>query len=313
MAHISLPQLLPRFNYASFPSLDLKNEFKLISYNILANCWSWPKDYANVDPQHLSWEHRKPRLQEEILSFDADIVCLQEVDIDLFEDFKQVFEAKGYIALLQQDSKRAKTQKTANATLFKKDYSLQWSDHRSRALITGLKGAQHGQVVIIANMHLEGNPRKPEQRFFQIRSLLKQIKTWCTNQKQAIATTNVVICGDFNEDNTGSVSQLLSNGKLDKEFIDPLTKIKIATNNLQTEFKLQSAYLGQNVEPTFLHPCMTKAAIDFIYFSVPSISCVGVMKVIPENEIKEILNGGLPNKDHSSDHLPVGALLRFQR
>jgi len=92
-----------------------------------------------------------------------------------------------------------------------------------------------------------------------------------------------------------------------------LTKIKIATNNLQTEFKLQSAYLGQNVEPTFLHPCMTKAAIDFIYFSVPSISCVGVMKVIPENEIKEILNGGLPNKDHSSDHLPVGALLRFQR
>ena len=65
---------------------DVARKFSVVSYNILADCHAPLSKYPWITPDHLSQEYRNKKLLQELQYLDADIVCLQEVGPEYFEN-----------------------------------------------------------------------------------------------------------------------------------------------------------------------------------------------------------------------------------
>lgn len=70
-------------------------DLKIVSYNVLAEQLE-ENTTAGLDPAVASWNARKLLLAEELDSWGADIICLQEVDH--YHDFFQPFLAERSVA-----------------------------------------------------------------------------------------------------------------------------------------------------------------------------------------------------------------------
>jgi hypothetical protein len=71
---------------------------RTLSYNVLH-----PAGHTSVDhPEYVDWKgYRRERLRRELLSIQASVIALQEVDMVTFdEDFGDFFRARGYDALV---------------------------------------------------------------------------------------------------------------------------------------------------------------------------------------------------------------------
>lgn len=56
---------------------DSRTSFTLLTYNILAEKYATSQMYGYVPSWALVWEYRKQMILHEVLSYDADIICLQ--------------------------------------------------------------------------------------------------------------------------------------------------------------------------------------------------------------------------------------------
>jgi CCR4-NOT transcription complex subunit 6 len=86
-----------------------KDKFKVLSYNILAESYASLDRYYYCPSWALDWNYRKQGILKELLSYDADILCLQEVESGQYNSFFKPELAKvGYIGVLVPKS-RART------------------------------------------------------------------------------------------------------------------------------------------------------------------------------------------------------------
>lgn len=58
-----------------------------LSYNILCDKYCTQSQYGYTPTKALAWETRREMILAELKERDADIVCLQEIDQDSFNDF----------------------------------------------------------------------------------------------------------------------------------------------------------------------------------------------------------------------------------
>lgn len=61
--------------------------FKVLCYNILCEKCATERLYGYTPSWALSWEYRKELILTEVMNYDADFLCLQEVDIGQYEDY----------------------------------------------------------------------------------------------------------------------------------------------------------------------------------------------------------------------------------
>ena len=73
-------------NPAFTSTVDSTKQFSLVSYNMLADCHMLKGDYSFTSQQYLKPEYRLTNVIEELKYLDGDIVCLQEVDPDFFNN-----------------------------------------------------------------------------------------------------------------------------------------------------------------------------------------------------------------------------------
>ncbi|KAK9325548.1 Endonuclease/exonuclease/phosphatase [Lipomyces orientalis] len=59
--------------------------FSVVSYNIL--CDRYTGIYGYTPSWALQWDFRRESIKQEVVSYDADIMCLQEVDLATYEEF----------------------------------------------------------------------------------------------------------------------------------------------------------------------------------------------------------------------------------
>lgn len=62
--------------------------FSIVTYNVLADAYVKPERYRGCEAIALEPATRRTRLLEEISAFDVDVLCLQEVELDLFRDLE---------------------------------------------------------------------------------------------------------------------------------------------------------------------------------------------------------------------------------
>ncbi|KAK4211041.1 Endonuclease/exonuclease/phosphatase [Rhypophila decipiens] len=88
---------------------------KVLTWNILCEKFATPQTYGYTPPRALKWEYRKMEILKEIREKDADILCLQEIAGDAFNDFFSPHLAQeDYRGILFQRPK-AKTMRPAEA------------------------------------------------------------------------------------------------------------------------------------------------------------------------------------------------------
>ena len=65
---------------------DTEN-FSVLSYNILCEKYATERLYGYTPSWALAWSYRKELILTEVTNYNADFLCLQEVDIAQFEDY----------------------------------------------------------------------------------------------------------------------------------------------------------------------------------------------------------------------------------
>jgi CCR4-NOT transcription complex subunit 6 len=80
-------QLISQAERDALTSDPTAEKFSVLCYNILCEKYATERLYGYTPSWALSWDYRKELILTEVMNYDADFLCLQEVDIAQYEDY----------------------------------------------------------------------------------------------------------------------------------------------------------------------------------------------------------------------------------
>ena len=310
----------------------------MVTWNLLAPTFATPAKYPWATREHLDWKSRQAKIVSRLAEIDADVICLQEVEVALWVELRRRLTKFGYDGIIQEISRG---HPVANAVCVRKSIlSIDRAESRSRALLTVLRACDEpgaGQratrsaaarqlesvpplpsPLYLANVHLEAGAEKGATRLAQMSSLLRRVELQramdvadAQGRKTVLSpdcdTTGaaLVIAGDFNSDRSSELHSFLATGT--PPGADHTHKRASARRLL---LPLRDAYLGTPAPwgPPLRSSYRNGRLLDFVWTS----PAVEVLRTMPTCE----LSGSnrphqLPSAEHPSDHLPIGALLSW--
>mmetsp|Transcript_1394 Transcript_1394/g.3086 ORF Transcript_1394/g.3086 Transcript_1394/m.3086 type:complete len:340 (-) Transcript_1394:165-1184(-) len=264
------------------------------------------RHYNHLLPEERFWEHRFPKIMQEIRAADAAVVCLQEINIRHYAEIKEAMAALGYNAFTHK-----KMQRNSLAIFFKQKFLQVWEKHVKvkgfeKSLAIGLRDGSHTLAVVTC--HLEGHPEKASDRVAQLEKTFTEIEKLPHNA--------LVIAGDFNaplvEDGwkNSAVTAYMCSGEVPTGTTEWGYAISLPATLTPHGHVLASAYAPTAASSICLHG-EGPALIDHIWFS-SSLNLVGVRNVFFDKAFQaDVFARGLPNLRNPSDHLPLGAVFHW--
>ncbi|KAL3425187.1 endonuclease/Exonuclease/phosphatase [Phlyctema vagabunda] len=186
-----------------------QDRFKVLCYNILCDNYVTPQLYGFTPSGALAWDYRKEQILQEIQAHDADILCLQEVDTDTFQEFFSMKLAYGHYKGILHKKTRAKTMNEKDAkivdgcaTFYKSNkyilldkqtidfanVAINRPDMKNQhdifnrvmprdniAAITFLENRLTGARIIVVNTHLHWDPAEADVKLIQIAILMDNV------------------------------------------------------------------------------------------------------------------------------------------
>ncbi|XP_030576674.1 protein angel homolog 2 isoform X2 [Archocentrus centrarchus] len=206
-------------------------DFSVMSYNILSQQLLEDNAYLyqHCDPSVLPWEYRLHNLLAEIQQHNADILCLQEVQEDHYENqIKPALQALGYRC---EYKKRTGKKPDGCAVSFRTSrFSLLSSnpveffrtgdpllDRDNVGLVVLLQpnngiNQSNPSFICVANTHLLYNPRRGDIKLAQLAIMLAEINRLSRLPDGQV--NPVVFCGDFNSAPWSPLHSFLTTGCL---------------------------------------------------------------------------------------------------
>lgn len=285
--------------------------FSVLSFNVLGDTYTSPRHLPHVAPSLVPWSYRWPLIEAEVFTSDADIICLQEVDLARLEDYHAAAAAHSYQILVQQGKG---DHPVLNCILYSSKFTMVWSDHRSRTLIAAFTFEVDNfvQVLYVVNCHLEGHPHRPNDRVNQMRSALQRMQWHQGNNGIAPESANVLVCGDFNSTPHEGVCRLLHHGRLVGGYTESyLPSLEVTKTTIVQPYTLLDAYSQDDLLLPFTRkvPC-SMHTIDYIWHS-PQLVVDALYCPYRPRDLGLILQQSLPNRLYPSDHLPIGAVFHW--
>ena len=228
--------------------------FTVLTYNVLADLYATSEMYGYTPSWALSWNYRRQNILKEIVQHNADILCLQEVQSDHFEDFFAGELAKhGYTAVYKKKTAQVFSQGTyvidGCAIFFKKDrftlikkYEVEFNK-AALSLVESLGGSSQKKealnrlmkdnvalIVVLEALEQPGVQAQQGKRqllcvantHIHANTELNDVKLWQVHtllkgleKIAASAEIPMVVCGDFNSVPGSAAHSLLSNGRVD--------------------------------------------------------------------------------------------------
>jgi protein angel len=180
--------------------------FEVVTYNVLATAYLGRGDYSAVPAELLDPDLRIPALVRHIAELDADVLCLQEVEADVFTALRTGLEPLGFAGLCEF---KGRDKPDGCATFFRtgtfdlqKSVRLEYRDDEKGpgkhsgfvALLVTLR--QRGRLLGVANTHLRWDrPGTPRQAQVGHRQAVELIEA-CLHSDPPC--DGWVVCGDFN-------------------------------------------------------------------------------------------------------------------
>lgn len=285
--------------YENYDDADTQVIIRIMQYNILAECYATLDNFPYVNPRFLEWEFRFDMIVQQILTIDADVICLQEVESDLyFERLSVILEKRGgYLSIYK---KRPYHHKKDGCAIFFKEGKLEIitkTELSYNSLAKDISAGDRAQTNNIAigiyfqeisplrrrfwviNTHLFWDPKAPDVKLGQA----KMLKKFIYSQLQR-SPGGVIICGDFNSTPESDVCHyMLEDGLFDSAF--------------DLDYPSHT-----NITPGFCN------CIDYIWYTI------GEFNVHSAVDLKTSLGNSvyIPDESHPSDHLPLIADFTFR-
>lgn len=326
----------------------LKRSFTLLSYNTLCQHYATPKMYRYTPSWALSWDYRRDKLKEQIISYQADVVCLQEVECKTFEDFWAPFLQKhGYTGVFHAKT-RARTMQSKDSKkvdgccvfyknsefklVFKDavDFSSVWMKHKkfqrtedylnramnkdNVALFVKLQHLKTNEQIWVTTTHLHWDPQFNDVKTFQVGVLLDYMEKLLRDQNgvgnnQEMKKVPLVICGDFNSQLDSAVYELFSCGTVRRhKDVEGRDFGYMSQKSFAHNLTLKSSYDTIGELPFTNFSATFTDVIDYIWYSSQALRVRGVLGEIDPNYVSKFI--GFPNDKFPSDHIPL--LTRFE-
>ncbi|TYJ07488.1 hypothetical protein E1A91_A11G007200v1 [Gossypium mustelinum] len=213
----SPPEILRHWIELQQP-LASHDRFTVASYNILAdrNASKHKDLYLNVPSNYIRWGYRKRVLCEEIMRWNPDIICMQEVD--KYFDLRNTMEKAGYVGSYKR---RTGDNVDGCATFWKPDKfrlleteSIEFKGFGLRDNVAQLSVFEMCRVesrrLVVGNIHVLYNPSRGEVKLGQIRFLSSRAQLLSNRWGNA----PVVLGGDFNSTPQSAIYKFLSTSEL---------------------------------------------------------------------------------------------------
>ncbi|KAK9075827.1 hypothetical protein SSX86_004156 [Deinandra increscens subsp. villosa] len=228
--------------------------FTVLSYNVLCDTYATSDLYGYCPSWALSWPYRRQNLLREIVGYLADIVCLQEVQSDHFEEFfAPELDKHGYQALFKRRTTEVYNGSNQTidgcATFFRRDrfshvkkYEVEFNKaaqsltdalvpnaQKKTALNRLVKDNVALIVVLEAKFSNQGGDNLGKRQLVCVANThvnvqhdLKDVKLWQVHtllkgleKIAASADIPMLVCGDFNSVPGSAPHALLAIGKVD--------------------------------------------------------------------------------------------------
>jgi CCR4-NOT transcription complex subunit 6 len=183
--------------------------FSVLCYNILCEKYATERMYGYTPSWALSWDYRKELILTEVMNYDADFLCLQEVDTARYEDFfvkhlqgqdyEGVYYPKSRYKTMSDADRRqvdgcAIFYKANKYTLIEKQLvefstvAMQRPDFKKTddmfnrvlgkdhiAVICCFENKETGSRLIVANAHIHWDPNFRDVKLIQVALLVDEI------------------------------------------------------------------------------------------------------------------------------------------
>ncbi|XP_045471233.1 2',5'-phosphodiesterase 12 isoform X1 [Harmonia axyridis] len=316
--------------------------FRVVTYNILADLYC-DSDYTRTvlhpycPPYALHLDYRKQLILKELMGYNADIICLQEVDRKVFNhDLTPFFSRLGYEGdyAIKGGEVAEGVASFFNLEKFTKLESsrIVFSEHidkdqiffhiwekisENKPLVTRIKDLKstlqvvllesrhkENELILVANTHLYFHPDADHIRLIQgglaisyIQSCLDNFKTKYTNKR-----ISVLFCGDFNSVPECGIYKLFTTGSVPEDFIDYSSNKDEEVKNLKLEqnIPLDSA-CGT---PQFTNFTSGFAdCLDYIFYQKTNLKITQVVPLPSNEELTQYT--ALPSIVAPSDHVAL--------
>lgn len=328
-----------------------KRTFTVLSYNTLCQHYATPKMYRYTPSWALSWDYRRNKLKEQILSYDSDLLCLQEVESKTFEEYwVPLLDKHGYTGIFHAKA-RAKTMHSKDSKkvdgcciFFKRDqfklitkdamdFSGAWMKHKkfqrtedylnramnkdNVALLLKLQHIPSGDSIWAVTTHLHWDPKFNDVKTFQVGVLLDHLETLpkeetSHNFRQDIKKSPVLICGDFNSYINSAVYELISTGRVQMHQEGNGRDFGyMSERNFSHNLALKSSYNCIGELPFTNFTPSFTDVIDYIWFSTHALRVRGLLGEVDPEYVSKFI--GFPNDKFPSDHIPLLARFEFMK
>jgi len=304
-------------------------EFTVLTYNVLCSNYCSKSQFPYCPNKYLKWDYRKKLLLQELLHYNVDIICLQEVNH--FPFISKVLKAHGYTGIQKTrlkhpdsscifykenkfkllgkaeinfddlgadvvqpgEMKNQPSQQTEPLTTESSNSSctsLSNDDLRKDNVGLVLHLGFGPFSIFVATCHLHWNPLFENVKLVQAKYLLSQIKVFISKQNLLLQELGSLV----------SLPRLVVTGDFNSLPSSDAYKFVIANSN-----DLKSIF--QEQEPKFTN--YTKGfegTLDYILFSPKTLT---LTRRLQSDISKLVLENGkyFPNENFPSDHIPLAA------
>lgn len=324
------------------------SSLRVASYNLLADYYADSEDgrtkLFNYCPEYaIKIDYRKQLLLKEILGYNADIFCMQEVDFKVFDgdmipflgtqNMAGVHNKKGttpegvatfyrtdrFELLEHHGLNLGQTVNSHPATkeLWQKLQSNEKLTERLTDLATTLQVLVlrskefPKRIVTVANTHLYFHPDADHIRLLQIgisMMLVQNIIAKFKENSMKDQNVSLIFCGDFNSVPECGIFKLMTENFVPENFIDWSSHPEQAVRNvsLSQPIKMRSA-CGT---PQFTNYTVGfKECLDYIFYQSDMLSVEKSVEMPAEEELNSHL--AIPSVVFPSDHVAIVADLKF--
>uniref|UniRef100_A0A3B5AHJ5 Phosphodiesterase 12 n=1 Tax=Stegastes partitus TaxID=144197 RepID=A0A3B5AHJ5_9TELE len=291
---------------------------RVVSYNILADIYAQTELsktvlYPYCAQYALQLDYRQNLIKKELAGYNADIICLQEVDQDVFvSSLTPALDAFGLDGVFRIKEK----QHEGLATFYRSSLS----DHENNfgsifsPLCKSFVSLQvsvledvntPGRKVCVANTHLYWHPKGGNVRLVQMGVALQHLRRVIS---EVAPEAPLLLCGDFNSTpNTGSSRVLSFSSAEDHADWSSSGPEEACSMELPSGFPPLLSACGQPAYTNYVggfHGCL-----DYIFIQQDRMQ---VEQVIPLPSHQEVTTyEALPSVAHPSDHIALVCDLRW--
>lgn len=229
------------------------NNFRIVSYNILADVYAGTEYSRDVlfpycPPYALAIDYRKQLIIKELVGYNSDIICLQEVDRKVFEtDLFPIFSLLGYngihnrkgddlsegVAIFYDETrfeKVASDSRVMSQNVDAPGFIDVWKNINNERVKERFLGRnttvqaivlrskdRSDELIVVGNTHLYFQPDADHIRLLQGFYALSYIEDIARQTRQSLdkdSRVSLVLGGDFNSTPDCGIYQLMTTGRV---------------------------------------------------------------------------------------------------